>query len=97
MDYPDETVAIGANGKKEARILRSIGTDFVTYGYFDISAGKMLAKYSILLRSADGKTVEHMMLVPTAGGKEMVVKHAVENPPRSRGIFDEKEKTVVYF
>jgi hypothetical protein len=96
MGYPDDVIAVGAKGKKEARVLRSAGAGFIVYGYFDIDSGKPLAKYSILLRRENGE-VEHLFIIPTAGGKELVVKHEVEKKPEKRGIYDEKMKKAVYF
>ncbi len=92
--YPRETVAISKTGKKEARILRAKGS-FVIYGYESLE-GKGEAKYSLLLAREDGR-LEHIMLLPTAGGKELVIKHAFEGMDNRRGIFDEKTKKVVYF
>lgn len=87
MEYPKDTIATGARGKKEARVLRTRGDGFVVYGYVDVESGKEEAKYSILLRRNDG-AVEHLFIVPTAGGRELVVKHEVEKRPATRGIFD---------
>ncbi|MDD5171767.1 MAG: hypothetical protein PHF60_01905 [Candidatus ainarchaeum sp.] len=95
MEYPDEVIAVGAKGKKEARVLKSIGKDFVVYGYVDAETGKPESKYSILLKRESGE-VEHLFIVP-AGGKELVVKHEVEKNPEKRGIFDSKTGKVVYF
>jgi hypothetical protein len=96
-DFPDECIAAGAKGKREARILKpgGKGKDFVAYGYYDIEAGKMLGKYSILLRLENNR-IEHLFIVP-AGAKEMVVKHAIEEKPQKRGIYDDKAKIVIYF
>jgi hypothetical protein len=95
MEYPDETIAVGAKGKREARILRSMGKDFIVYGYFDVDAGKALSKYSILLRNEKGE-IEHLIVVP-AGGRELVVKHVTEKSPERRGVYDVKSRKIVYF
>ncbi len=96
MQYPQETITTGAKGKREARVVRSKGDDFVVYGYVDIETGKEEAKYSILLRrSAD--ELEHIMIVPTAGGRELVVKHVVEKKPPARWFYDAKEDRIVKF
>jgi hypothetical protein len=96
MEFPQECLVSGAKGKKEARVLRSLGAGFVVYGYFDIDAQKPLAKYSILLRKESGE-IEHLFIVPTGGGKELVVKHETEKNGAQRGIFDTKEKNMIYF
>lgn len=96
MEYPKETIAVGTKGKKEARVLKSKGQDFVVYGYFDIETKKMLDKYSILLRREGGE-VEHFFIVPIAGGREMVVKHEIEKKPEKRGIYDESIRKVIFF
>ncbi|MDD5340532.1 MAG: hypothetical protein PHV13_04775 [Candidatus ainarchaeum sp.] len=95
MDYPEETLATGARGKREARVLKSRGQDFVVYGYVDVETGKTLGKYSILLKGADGKT-EHLFIVP-AGGKELVVKHETEERPVERAIYDPGAKKAFRF
>ncbi|NYZ74370.1 hypothetical protein H0O00_04465 [Candidatus Micrarchaeota archaeon] len=95
MEYPDDVIAVGTKGKREARVLRSMGSDFVVYGYVDIESGKELGKYSVLLRRESGE-VEHLFIVP-AGGRELVVKHEIEKKPEKRGIFDSKAGKVVYF
>ncbi len=95
MGYPDETIAVGAKGKKEARVLESKGKDFVVYRYVDIAADKPLSKYSVLLRK--GKEVEHLFIIRLQTGKELVVKHETEKSPEKRGIFDKKAKKVLYF
>ncbi len=95
MDYPEETIATGAKGKREARVLKGRGQDFVVYGYVDVETGKTLEKYSILLKGADGR-IEHLFIVP-AGGRELVVKHGIEENPRERGIYDPKTKKAVRF
>ncbi len=94
MGYPDETIAIGVKGKKEARILESKGADFVVYGYVDIKTGKPENKYSVLLRKKDG--IEHFFIVRLPKGRELVVKHETEKPGK-KGIYDKKSKKVVYF
>jgi hypothetical protein len=94
MKYPDEIIAVNAKGKKEARILRSRGQDFVVYGYEDLETGKMLDKYSVLLRK-DGD-IEHMFIIKLPNGKELVVKHEIEGSPKKRGIFDPSTKAIVY-
>jgi hypothetical protein len=96
MEYPAETIVEGAKGKREARILRAAGLDYIVYGYFDIGAEKMLGKYSILLRRSSGAT-EHLLLVPAGGGRELVVKHEIEEKPAVRVIFDERKQKVVRF
>ena len=96
MKYPDETIAVGAKGRKEARVLESKGKDFVVYGYVDIAANKPLNKYSVLLRKEKSE-VEHLFIIKLPKGKELVVKHETEKSPEKRGIFDEKDKKVVYF
>jgi len=96
MDYPEETIAIGAKGKKEARVLERSGNDFVVYGYVDVETGKRLTKYSVLMKDAGGK-IEHLFIVPTAGGRELVVKHEIEEKPKKRSIYDEKNRAVVLF
>lgn len=96
MEYPDETIAIGAKGRKEARVLESKGKDFVVYGYVDIVTGKPLSKYSVLLRREKGE-VEHLFIIRLPKGKELVVKHETEKSPEKRGIFDEKAREVLYF
>lgn len=93
-DYPQGTIAIGARGKKEARVLRSRGSDFIVYGYIDIETNRLLTKYSILLKEANGE-VEHLLIVPSIGGKELVVKHTTEK--KERAVFDEKTKAVIFF
>jgi len=95
MYYPDDCIAIGAKGKKEARVLRSKGADFIVYGYADAESKKALGKYSILLRK-EGGDIEHLFIVPSAGGKELVVKHET-GKAKKRGIYDEKKNTVEYF
>jgi hypothetical protein len=60
-----------------------------------METGKTLGKYSILLKGADGK-IEHLFIVP-AGGKELVVKHEIEEKPAERGIYDPKAKKAVRF
>jgi len=95
MEFPEETIAIGAKGKKEARVLRSSGSDFAVYGYFDIETNSALSKYSILLKKNGG--IEHLIIVPIAGKKEMVVKHEIEKNPKKRGIYDEKTKKIIFF
>jgi hypothetical protein len=94
MEYPEETIAAGTKGKREARVLRSRGKDFVVYGYVDLETGKEEAKYSILLRRETGE-VEHLFIVPTAGGKELVVKHLVEKDPPPRLFYDGKARKAV--
>ncbi len=96
MDYPEEVITAGAKGKKEARILRTAGRDYIIYGYFDIEAGRMLEKYSVLLRRESGD-VEHLIIVPASGGRELVVKHVTERDPRKRSVYDEKNKRAVLF
>jgi|GEM_PF-982266 len=96
MDYPEEAITIGAKGKKEARILKHGGKEFIIYGYFDIGSGRMLEKYSILMKLED-KRIEHLFIIHTAGGKELVVKHEIEEEPKKRGIFDEKTHEIIYF
>jgi hypothetical protein len=96
MEYPEETIAIGAKGKKEARVLERGGKDFVVYGYVDVETGKKLGKYSILLRDETGR-IEHLFVIPTAGGRELVVKHEIEEKPKKRGIYDEKTGKMTYF
>jgi hypothetical protein len=91
--YPEEAVVVGAKGRKEVRILKSSGKDFVVYGYRDIKTENDLNKYSVLLRHADG-TVEHFFIV-SMGKRELVVKHAFEN--EKRAIYDEKKKTLIEF
>lgn len=95
MEYPDDVMTVGAKGKKEARILKSMGRDFVVYGYVDTESGKELGKYSILMKRESGE-IEHLFIVP-AGGKELVVKHEVEKKPQKRGIFDAQARKTVYF
>ncbi len=96
MDYPEETMTTGAKGKKEARILKRGGKDFIIYGYFDIGSGRMLEKYSILMKLEDNE-IEHLFIIQTAGGKELVVKHEIEKGPKKRGVFNEKTGAIVYF
>jgi len=96
VDYPEDVIAVGAKGKKEARMLRSKGADFVVYGYLDVESGKMLGKYSVLLKNERGE-IEQFIIVPTAGGRELVVKHTTEKKPARRGIYDERNQTTVYF
>ena len=96
MGYPDETIAVGAKGRKEARVLKSKGKDFVVYGYVDIAKDKPLDKYSVLLRKEKDE-VEHLFIIRLPKGKELVVKHETEKSPEKRGIFDEKGRKVVYF
>jgi len=95
MGFPEETIAVGAKGRKEARVLRSSGKDFMVYGYAGIEGGAAIAKYSILLKNEKGE-VEHLVIVPAAG-KELVVKHEIEKSPKRRGIFDEKSGKTIYF
>jgi hypothetical protein len=95
MEYPEEVIAEGAKGKKEARVLRQLGSDYAVYGYADDETGKMESKYSILLRKGDG-ALEHLFIVPTSGGKELVVKHSAEKAER-RAIWDSGKREIVYF
>jgi hypothetical protein len=95
MDYPEETIAVGAKGKREARVLRAVGDGFIVYGYADPDTRKPEAKYSILLRRSASET-EHLMIVP-AGGRELIVKHVVETNPKTRWIYDEKEQKMIKF
>lgn len=90
--YPEEAIAVSKTGKKEARILKSAGR-FIIYSYKSLD-GKEQAKYSLLLEHENGK-VEHILLIPTKGGKELVLKHEFEE--KGRFIFDEKMKKVIYF
>ncbi len=96
MDFPEGTIAIGAKGKKEVRILRTGGAGFVVYGYLDLDTGKEMGKYSILVRKPDLE-IEHWMIVPSPSGKELVVKHVVEEKPKARGIFDPKTGKTIKF
>lgn len=96
MEYPEETITTGAKGKKETRIVQTKGADFIVYKYLDISNGKFENKYSILLKKENGET-EHLIIVPTTTGKELVVKHEIEKSPPKRSFFDEKTKKVVDF
>lgn len=75
MECPDETIAAGATGNREVRMLQSKGEDYVVYRYLDLETMTMQAEYSILLRKEDG-SIEHLFIVP--GGKELVVKHESE-------------------
>jgi len=96
MDFPEDTIAIGAKGKKEVRILRTSGADFVVYGYLDLDTGKEMGKYSILVRKSNLE-IEHWMIVPSSMGKELVVKHVVEDKAKARGIYDQKTKKTIIF
>lgn len=96
MGYPDEAIAVGAKGKKEARVLESKGKDFVVYGYVDIANDKPLNKYSVLLRKEEGE-IEHLFIIRLQTGKELVVKHETEKSPEKRGIYDKKGNKVLYF
>jgi len=96
MKYPEETIAIGAKGRKEARVLESKGKDFVVYGYVDIASGKPLNKYSVLLRKEKGE-IEHLFIIRLPKGKELVVKHETEKPLEKRGIYDKKNRKVFHF
>ncbi len=96
MEYPEETITAGAKGKREARVLRSRGDDFVVYGYVAVESGKEEAKYSVLLRRGPDE-LEHIMIVPTSGGRELVVKHVVEKKPPTRWLYDPKEDKVSRF
>ncbi len=96
MGYPEETVTTGAKGKREARVVRSRGDDFIVYGYVDVESGKEEAKYSILMRKGPDE-LEHIMIVPTSGGRELVVKHVVEKKPQPRWFYDPEGEKVVKF
>ncbi len=96
MRYPEETITAGTKGKREARVVRSKGEDFIVYGYVDVDSGKPEAKYSILLRKGKDET-EHIMIVPAGSGRELVVKHVTEKNPKTRWFYDEKEEKVVKF
>ena len=96
MDFPEDTIAIGAKGKREVRILRTSGADFVVYGYLELDTGKEMGKYSILVRKSD-KSLEHWMIVPSSMGKELVVKHVMEEKPKARGIYDRKTNNTKMF
>ncbi|HLC99083.1 MAG TPA: hypothetical protein VJC00_03690 [Candidatus Nanoarchaeia archaeon] len=102
VEYPDSTVAVSSSGKKEARVLESMGS-FVRYGYVDILSGKKVRKYSILLKDEKGN-VDHLFVVPTgppstsgpSGQKEIVVKHVSEGK-KKRAIYDPKSKKTLEF
>lgn len=92
MEYPEEAVVETAKGK-EVRILKTQGQDFVVYRYLSLKTNQFEKKYSILLRS--GNDIEHLFIVPTKTGKELVVKHKIEKP--GKAIFDDKKKELIYF
>jgi hypothetical protein len=96
MRYPEEVLVTGAGGRKEARVLRSMGEDFVTYGYADPETGKAYPKYSIVVRKKNME-IEHWFVVPTRNGKELIVKHNIEANPSKRAIFDALSGKTVWF
>jgi hypothetical protein len=92
--YPEDCIALDAKGRKEVRILKSLGNDFAVYGYRDVETEKDLSKYSILLKKKS--ELEHLIIIPIRSGKELVVKHETEKYEK-RGIYDLKKKETVYF
>ena len=92
--YPESCIAVDAKGRKEVRVLRSLGKDFAVYGYRDLETGKDLSKYSVLLKKKSG--LEHLIIIPIRSGKELVVKHETERYEK-RAIYDLKKKETVFF
>ncbi|MBS3097987.1 hypothetical protein J4209_04295 [Candidatus Woesearchaeota archaeon] len=92
MDYPEETIAINKQGKKEVRVLQEKG-QYVKYNYLNLETGKKTTKYSLILKNDSSK--EHLMVVPLKTGKSLVVEQKKEQ--RELKILDEKKKKTVEF
>ena len=76
MQYPEETIAVSKQGKKEVRVLQEKG-QYVKYNYKDPKTGKETTKYSLILKSENKK--EHLMAVPLKTGKSLIIKQEIED------------------
>lgn len=89
--YPKECTTKSSSGKVEARVFEERG-EYLKYGYEDVETGKVIAKYSLLLKNENGE-YDHLMIVPTKEGKEYVVYHKKGEHPKK--VYDTKNNRII--
>ncbi|MBM3304270.1 MAG: hypothetical protein FJY76_04165 [Candidatus Aenigmarchaeota archaeon] len=87
MKYPESVLTRNRKGGVEVRRLLSRGS-FVKYDYILADSGRVSegGKFSVILKSDDGKD-EHYFMIPVAGGRWMAIP---EKGAKERKVWNEK-------